>query len=521
MRFTASELEGYALKLSGTMKQLENDIMADIIRRIKINGEITRSADWQIHRMHELSESKRAIKKQIKEALKLSNQEVNHLYKDIIRKGYAEDESLYKYKGKPYIPFEENIELQQLITATALQTQNEMKNITQSLGFSIKNPDGTTGFKYIADYYQQTLDKATLGIATGAFDYNTVLKKAVAELTNSGLRTVDYASAWRNRVDVATRRAVMTGFNQIVARVNDENAERLGTNYFEVSWHGGARPTHQKWQGRVYTREELETVCALGEVTGLCGANCYHSYWPFFKDIDEPTYTEEQLAKMNEEENTPVEYNGKQYTKYEALQHQRRLETTMRAQRQEIKLLKDGGANEEDITIASGKYQATSSEYTRFSKAMSLPQQRERVTIDGLGDIGQGKYTKSTKTDSKSVANSGESGIIKAGENIKVNIQLFASKEKQFGKKVGKHAIDFGLDPSKTEDREVFQKIINNIQTSPDRIAEGNWRGQEDDVLFYIKGEDVVVTKKNDEFITVLKGGVNNARVKNARNKKV
>lgn len=49
----------------------------------------------------------------------------------------------------------------------------------------------------------------------------------------------------------------------------------------------------------------------------------------------------------------------------------------------------------------------------------------------------------------------------------------------------------------------------------------GNWRGQEDDVLFYIKGEDVVVTKQNDEFITVLKGGVNNARVKNARNKKV
>ena len=112
--------------------------------------------------------------------------------------------------------------------------------------------------------------------------------------------------------------------------------------------------------------------------------------------------------------------------------------------------------------------------------------------------------------------------IIKANRSsIPINIQLLASKEKQFGKKVGKHAIDFGLDPSKAEDREKFQNIINNIVKSPNRIAEGNWRGQEGDVLFYIKGEDVVVMKQNGEFITILKGGVNNARVKNARNKKI
>lgn len=405
MKFTASELEGYAVKLSGTMKQLENDIMADIIRRIKINGEITRSADWQMHRLHELGESKRVIRKKIQDLTGLSYREVSTLYKQAIQKGYIEDEKIYKYKGKTYIPFEENTQLQQLITATALQTHNEMKNITQSLGFAVKNSDGSTGFKYIADYYQQTLDKATLSIATGAFDYNTVLRRAVAELTNSGLRTVDYASGWSNRVEVATRRAVMTGFNQIVAKINDDNAEKLGTEYFEVSWHSGARPTHQVWQGRVYTREQLETVCGLGEVTGLCGANCYHSYYPFFLEISERTYTDEQLEEMNRQENTPVEYNGKQYTKYEALQRQRRLETTMRAQRQKIKLLQEGGADEDDIIIARGRYRVTSNEYARFSNAMNLPQQRERVTIDGLGNIGQGKY-KLPESKNKSVAKS-------------------------------------------------------------------------------------------------------------------
>lgn len=110
---------------------------------------------------------------------------------------------------------------------------------------------------------------------------------------------------------------------------------------------------------------------------------------------------------MNAEENIKREFGGKEYTKYEALQRQRRLETTMRAQRQQIRLLQEGGADEDDIITARGRYRVTSAEYARFSKAMDLPQQRERVTVDGLGNIGVGKWE-------KAVDNLGESGIIKA-----------------------------------------------------------------------------------------------------------
>ncbi len=235
----------------------------------------------------------------------------------------------------------------------------------------------------IAKYYQSTLDNAMLGITSGAFDYNTVLKKTVAQLVNSGLRTIGYASGHSNRVEVAARRAVMTGFNQIVAKVNEENAEKLKAEYFEISWHSGARPSHW-WGGKVVNKDDLVKICGLGDVQGLCGANCYHSYSPFFPEFDVRTYTDEQLEEMNRQENTPVEFGGKQYTKYEALQRQRRLETTMRAERQKIRLLQEGGADEDDIIIARAKYRVTSSEYTRFSKAMNLPQQRERVTVDGL-----------------------------------------------------------------------------------------------------------------------------------------
>ena len=220
-------------------------------------------------------------------------------------------------------------------------------------------------------------------------------------MTNSGLRTVDYETGWSNRTDVAARRAVMTGLTQVTAKVNENNAEKLGTDMFEVSWHSGARPSHQVWQGRWYKSSELESVCGLGSVTGLCGANCYHSYYPVVPGISVPTYTEEELDEMNRQENIPIDYNGKQYTKYEALQRQRELETRMRAERQKIKLLQDGEVDETDIMLARAKYRGTSQEYTSFSKAMDLPQQRQRVAIDGLGNIGSGKWKISTYNMSK------------------------------------------------------------------------------------------------------------------------
>lgn len=306
-----------------------------------------------------------------------------------------------------------------------------MRNLSGSLGFAVRNADGTVHFTEIGKFYQDTVDNAINGIANGVFDYNTAIKKAVSALTNSGLRTVDYASGWSNRVDVAARRSVMTGIAQLTGKINEQNAEELGTDTFEVTWHGGARPSHQVWQGRWYTKKQLVSVCGLGSVTGLCGANCYHDYYPVIPGISEPTYTEEQLREMNRKENIPVEYGGKQYTKYEALQRQRRLETKMRAQRQEIHLLEVGGASEDDVIAARCRYRVTSGEYTRFSKAVELPQQRERVTVDGLGNVGVGKWK-------KKVDISGESDIINKYRGKGISVQGLSEISDETVKKVEK-----------------------------------------------------------------------------------
>ena len=415
--FTPTEIEALPSAMEQLYRSLQLNIMSDLTERLKANGEeITSAADWQINRLYELGVSKDEIDSLIQSTLNVSDDEIDRIYDEVVKSGYARNEELYTSKGKEHIPYAENKQLQQLVKAVKNQTKSEYRNITGSLGFAVRNADNTLSFTPLADFYQRTLDNGLMQIASGAVDYNTVLKRAVKAMTDSGLRTVDYASGWSNRVDVAARRALMTGFNQVVAKVNEDNAEQLGTEYFEVSYHRGARPTHQVWQGRVYSKKELETVCGLGTVTGLCGANCYHSYSPFMKGIDTPTYSEEELDRMNEEENAPKEYNDKNYTAYEAQQRQRRLETAMRADRQQIELLTQGGADDDTITGAKAKYFQRQDKYVKFSKAMGLPQQWERITVDGKNAIGSKLPKKAesvNKITAESVAKSGKGGIIK------------------------------------------------------------------------------------------------------------
>lgn len=360
-------------------RALEMAIMDDIIRRIRKAGTITDAADWQIQRLIILGNSTQDIEDLIRKAVDGNEEEVRRLYAEVIEREYTRDRSLYEQIGKEFIPYELNPELQQITDALVQQSSEELYNITKSTGFMLDNGTGQRVFTPLADVYNGYLDDAITGMANGAYDYNTLVRRLVNQMTASGLRTVDYASGWHNRVDVAARRALLTGFGQLTSHVTDLNAQRLGTNYFEVTWHAAARPEHAVWQGKVYTKEQLTTKCGLGTGPGLKGWNCGHDYYPFIPGVSERMYTDEWLEEQNARENTPVEWKGKAYTAYEARQKQRALETSLRAQRERVQLLRTAGADKEDITIAQCKYQALLNDYKSFSKFMGIPVQTERI----------------------------------------------------------------------------------------------------------------------------------------------
>ena len=376
-----------ASKIAARYQDLEERIMQDIVRRIVKAGEITSTADWQINRLRILGYSSEDIEQEIKKTLNASYPEMFELYDKVINWEYVRNKGIYEQINAEYIPFEENGQLKQITEAIIDQSFDDLENVTNSLGFYLDYGNGQKVLTPLSQVYTKYLDAACYDIVTGAFDYNSVLRRVVTQLTNSGLRQIDYSSGRANRVDVAARRAVMTAVSQITGKISEYNAQKLGTGYFEVEWHAGARPTHAVWQGRVWSKEQLYSVCGLGTVTGLLGVNCYHTYYPFFPGISQRNWSDDWLGAKNEEEAEPKTFDGKEYTLYEAKQRQRQMETAMRAQREKVKLLQAGGADQDEVILHKAKYQGQLNEYSRFCRKMSLTEERERIYLDMMGKI--------------------------------------------------------------------------------------------------------------------------------------
>ena len=468
---TQGEIEQLTVKTENIFSELEVRIMSDIVRRIKENGVSTASADWQISRLRQLGMSENQIRTWIQKTLEASDKEMDHIFSDEAYREYYGHARAYKLADLQQIPFEQNTFLQQLLEVTKQRLKSEYRNIAGSMGFAIRDPaTGKIRLAPLMEYYRSTLDNAVMDIHSGAFDYNTVLRRTINQMTASGIRYIEYDSGHRDRVNVAVRRAVLTGFRQVQGKINEQVAADLNTDQYEVSYHVGARPTHQSGQGKVWSMQQLKEVCGLGEITGLCGINCYHTY-RVFSPGSVRTYTDKQLAEMVKEENTPKEYNGKQYATYEALQQQRKMERGMRAQRQRIKLLEEGGADEQEIILAKAKYQGQMQTYKDFSEKMGLPEQKARIMQDGL----RGRFMP-TKSEQKFL----EESVI----NDKIKAELSEAKIKGIPK----------INPEKID---VSEFTFDHSHINAER-EHGVTRSEAEQ---FIKESDISLTRWNGRFV--------------------
>lgn len=393
---TPEELEKLPKPLERRLTDLELMVMGEIVERIKQAAQITPVTDWLLIRLDAIGESRSSIKRLMKKALRDTELEVDELYEQAAKSDYVRNKAIYEATGRDYLPYEENKWLQQVVEAAGRQTKESLRpfeNITQTTGFNV-SMGGQKVFMPLSEYLERSLDKSMMGIATGIKTYNQAISDVIDEMTSSGIRTVEYASGKTDRIEVAARRALMTGVAQMADKVNEKNAEELGTDFWEVDWHMGARNTgtgylnHQSWQGKVYSGEEMRTVCGKGEMLGFGGINCYHIAFPFIPGIMKRKYSDTWLAEQNRKENAKKTFRGKEYDTYGALQHQRKLERTIRKQKQDVELLERAGADKEDITAAKSRLRLTNKTYVDFSKEMGLRQQRERLRV------GEAKLTK-------------------------------------------------------------------------------------------------------------------------------
>ena len=251
---TPEQLGALPESFIGIYGELEDYILRDISRRISIASHITDTAEWQIERLKQLGSATEGIKRQITVTTNISREQIEQMFFDVAQVS----EDFYKdvYKNVDAIPISQNPFIQQQIKSLIEQTNGKLKNLTQSMGFSVYE-NGKKVFKPIATVYQKALDFTQMQVSSGAVDYITATRLAVAELADSGLRVVDFASGHVDRMDVAVRRAVLTGVSQETGHITAQVAKDIGTDIVEVTAHAGARPDHAVWQGKWYRYKDL------------------------------------------------------------------------------------------------------------------------------------------------------------------------------------------------------------------------------------------------------------------------
>jgi hypothetical protein len=306
---------------------VEDDILRDVARRIAKMDAVTETADWQLWRYEQSAAVRQDVTRTLAKYSKKSDREIRRLLKQAGAEALAADDKIHRAAGADPQPVNDSPALLNLLNAGYEQTAGTWKNLT------------ATTARTVSGEFEAACDRAWLQVTSGAFDYQTAVKRAVDGLAAGGIKAITYPSGHKDTLEVAVRRAVLTGVHQTTAKLQIARMDEVGCDFVEVTAHAGARPEHALWQGKQYHRggamtyngvryPDFVSATHYGSGDGLCGWNCRHDFWPFWPGLSTPNHSDAELEALNAK---TVEYNGEMYSEYEISQMQRAAERKVRA----------------------------------------------------------------------------------------------------------------------------------------------------------------------------------------------
>lgn len=381
-----------------------------VLRRIGENikqiGDVSPSS---VHKLGQILKYGGSFDEIVNELAKITELNVNDIYKifdEVAKHDYQFAKQFYDYRGIDFIPYEQNIALQRQVKALAKITANEYVNISKTsvLGFSTKDIYGNTIFKGLKDAYVDAIDEAIISVAQGKDTFQQQMTKVLKELGKSGIKTVEYESGYKQRLDSAVRMNLKSALRNLHNETQKQFGEEFDADGVEISVHLNPAPDHADAQGRQFSNEQFEKLQTEGmaydyknkfinmhiptkkgiaiDFRPISEYNCYHYTFAIVLGVNKPEYTNEKLKEINDNNQKGFEFEGKHYTNYEGTQLQRRLETSIRKAKDMQIMGKASGlddivqSSQQNITILSQKY-------NDLCKISGLPRKADRLSVLG------------------------------------------------------------------------------------------------------------------------------------------
>lgn len=353
--------------------QVEQDVLADMARRISTYDYWIPAAEHQRKTLVEMGNFHSYVMEALSARTGKTREELERLMEEAGEKSISFDAAIYRDQGLDPPPLAESKELQAVLRSGLKQTAGEFTNLTR------------TTANTVAGQFEMALSRAWLQVSSGAFNVDTAVRMAVKDLAKTGVQTVRYPSGHADTLEVAVRRAVVTGVNQAALRLQDELADEMGSDLVETTAHAGARPDHAEWQGQIFSRSgksrkypDFRKSTGYGTGEGLGGWNCRHSFNPYFEGSPR-AYTQEILADF---EAKNFSYNGHKMTEYEASQQQRYIERQIRRWKRENVAMAAAGQDTAESAAKIRRWQAAQRD---FLEQTGLKRQSAREQMTGFG----------------------------------------------------------------------------------------------------------------------------------------
>ena len=380
-----SKLEQQANLLFNNVAGWESSTLQRIGKRIRKYGKLSLADVKSINNIAVVKQDMDAITKELAKVTGYNISQIEQMYGELLEEQHLANQPLYDYRGKTFVPFAENRELQAIARAYAKTTGETMINLAKTKALCVL---GTNGKPIgMQKYYTDVLDKAVMQVSTGATDFHTAMRDSIIELGGSGVR-VDYGGGITRRLDTVVRQNLLWGAKQASTEYNTMIGEELGADGVEIDAHSNPRESHRFMQGQQYSLHGKKTINgvvyedfeASGASSALQDYGCLHYRTPILLGISEPRFSKKQLAEIEEQNNKEYTIGERTGNRYFWSQRMRSLESATREQKT-IRVLARSSGDKVLVKKCNDRIKAYRQKYDEICNATGLSPELKRLSV--------------------------------------------------------------------------------------------------------------------------------------------